>query len=304
MMIIPKFSFFDNVYASTPSKELNLLDFVNLIQSETYKSQIFKIRNLKTSGQIEESQEKKKALPAVTIGGRFSNRKTLVEPSNIVCLDIDGLGLKSALVYKSLLAANHYTLACFLSPRGEGLKVFFWSLFKNDKEYINAWKHIAKYLKKNYGIETDTQAHEINRLCTISYDSKPYYNLAARAFKVPAFEPEKPKTKPFTDTISDNSNLFINKGARAYVLAVINNELKRVREAKEGTRNKDLYIASKVIAKYFHSGLFSEALAKEYLLNNYLTHEGVTQREGLATINSGWNSGLLEPKEIPAFKRG
>lgn len=303
-MIIPKFSFFDNVFASSPRKNIDLLGVIELIKSETFKSRIEFIRNLKTSGKIEESQKKKKALPAVTIGGIFSDRKTLIEPSNIVCVDIDGLGQEQALYYKSLLVANYYTLACFLSPRGEGLKVLFRSVFKDNKEYNDAWLYITRYLKKNYGLDVDKQAHEINRLCSISYDSEPYYNLAAKTFIIPRQITEPRKTKPFNHSYIDNSSIFINKAARAYILAVINNELKRVREAKEGTRNKDLYIASKVIAKYFHSGLFSEALAKEYLLDNYLSHEGVTQREGLATINSGWNSGLLEPKEIPTLKKG
>ena len=70
----------------------------------------------------------KKKLPAIQSSGRFSSRDKpaadrLIQHSGLLCADLDGLGDSLSEVRQKLITSPHLWVL-FLSPTGEGLKVF------------------------------------------------------------------------------------------------------------------------------------------------------------------------------------
>ena len=75
-----------------------------------------------------------------------------------------------------------YTLASFISPSGQGLKVF--SLVdSNACNHTDAYIQVANYYRDLTGIEYDSKCKDITRLCFVSYDPELFYNEDAKVFR-------------------------------------------------------------------------------------------------------------------------
>jgi hypothetical protein len=71
-------------------------------------------------------EQLKKALPGVTLSGKFSQRASeyLVEHSGLFCADLDSLGPELGTIREKLKTSPHL-YALFVSPTGNGLKAAF-----------------------------------------------------------------------------------------------------------------------------------------------------------------------------------
>ncbi len=144
----------------------------------------------RTQGDEAQRQFKARNLNYFTPGGTFSycDDKSLVEPSGMLCVDLDHLDDDSPAMkrkispteMKNLLLADPYwgekTLMMFTSPRGYGLK---WlveiDLAKCDYEtWFNA---VRNYLMKTYDLgekQVDSTVSNISHACFISFDPDAY----------------------------------------------------------------------------------------------------------------------------------
>lgn len=146
------------------------------------------LRNLE--GDDAQRQFKGKNFDYITPAGTFvyCDDKSLVEPSNMLCIDLDHLDDDSEAmkwkVYpeemKQLLLKDPYwgekVLLMFTSPRGHGLKVFV-EIDLDKCDYATWFNAIRNYLMKTYGLgekQVDSSVANISHACFISYDPDAY----------------------------------------------------------------------------------------------------------------------------------
>jgi len=159
---------------------------INIIRSEKYKSDIERIRN---SSDAHVRSVIKMNLDYFTFSGRFKTRLTesLIEHSGIICLDFDDIDTEA---YFSYICEQPFTLACFRSPGGNGLKV----LVK-----IQPNLHRQSFLALGQFFETaslivDQSGKDIPRACFVSYDPEAYLNLDSELFIFDASNQQISKT--------------------------------------------------------------------------------------------------------------
>ena len=179
-MLNTTFSIFKNA-TSTEPKEAMLISLAHAIHAGRWKDDI---ESLRAVGDTEYS-ERKKALPAVTFSGTFSERKIdgLLAYSGLVVLDIDHLTEDNIFALKLDLMKDEYAAFCFVSPSGKGLKVVY--RVSTDKEnHLAAFLHLQDYFQKKYLVAVDPSGKDLSRLCFVSYDPESLFNEEAKVFEV------------------------------------------------------------------------------------------------------------------------
>lgn len=163
---------FRNVFDKKPY-HITIEDALARIKTGKSKSQIERIRNT-----IDDNLrgELKSNLPSVCFSGIFSERKDekLLQHSGFICLDFDHLD--DVLEEKSLLCANDYIYACWVSPSGNGLKALVRIGSGIDHEaHFEALMDIFKTV--------DRSGRNISRVCYESYDPDIFINEKSIVFK-------------------------------------------------------------------------------------------------------------------------
>ena len=165
-------SLFNRVVSPCPAKSIKLGDFLDFIRAGLWKLNIEKIRAQACSPEAKGDLKllKKELLKAVTPSGTFTQRKNggLAKPSGILCLDFDDLN-EALPEAKSRISSDSHTAACFVSPSGNGLKVFV--RIKGDHR---ASFEAAKIHYLGLGYKVDDSCKDVSRLCYVSYDPEIY----------------------------------------------------------------------------------------------------------------------------------
>lgn len=195
-------SYFRNCIVNTPDKNISIKEFIESIQSGTYKKEILKYRKLlNENGKDNELVKtfKKVSIPAITYTGIFSKRASegMLIASGILIVDVDDwIDIESL---KNTLKNDKYIYAMFVSPSSHGLKILFKAAFENNSEnYKKLYFEIVQYLYDTYHIPTkderiskekgkpgiDLSCSDISRLCLASYDPDLYLNNNAEIFEV------------------------------------------------------------------------------------------------------------------------
>lgn len=178
----------------------------------------------------------KQDLPAVTFGGLFKDRSTLIEASGFACLDCDKVNNLSET--KEVLKASNYIYSLWVSPSGNGLKALVRiPIVKDKKEYKEYYRAILSHFKD---LQPDPATKDINRLCFESYDPNLYLNEGATVFN----EKQKitRKKKAFTNP---DSNLPEGK----VIDRIISWWVKKYPFAK-GNRNNSLFILACALSNF------------------------------------------------------
>ena len=146
----------------------------NRIKSDQYKDSILKIRSLNDK---EQRNILKKQLPVILFCGEFTRRKkdSCVNHSGYICLDFDGYKEDIKKVKENFIK-DQYTLAVFVSPSGDGVKVIVKipQQIENHESYFEALK---KYYDSKY---FDNACKDISRACYMSYDPDIYVNFNSK----------------------------------------------------------------------------------------------------------------------------
>ena len=171
---------------STPKDPLTFSEILEFIKNGKWKLEINNIRDHIKKGRLEPASKLKKSLPGFTPSGVFSPSRlthNLVEYSGLVHLDFDAIDDIELPKLVSAVQDCVFTHACFVSPSGQGLKVFI--LVEGNKEnHTEVVVEVQKYYKKVTGVLPDLQCKDIARLCFISYDTNAYYNPNSNFFKM------------------------------------------------------------------------------------------------------------------------
>ena len=131
--------------SSTPC-EISLIDALQRITKSDYK---YSIQLLRKTSEKNHRDTLKKSLPAFVFGGNFADRKTLMEPSGLACLDFDKVISLNRLYNE--LRKSKYILSFWLSPSGNGVKALVRiPLVKSKEKYKEYYKAILSHFKALY----------------------------------------------------------------------------------------------------------------------------------------------------------
>ncbi len=169
-----------------PVEDVSLIILSNWIASEKYKPAVTEIRDLITQGKAEEAQAKKQQLPAFTPSATFKEKRLLPnmeQYSGFVHLDFDKLTPEQLIAAFQIIIAIPYTFLCFISPSGNGLKVFI-EINTGAEHHDTAYQQVKQYYEKATGLKADVKCKDITRLCFVSHDPQLYKNIYNEKFPV------------------------------------------------------------------------------------------------------------------------
>lgn len=201
---------FSHRLSTTPIKTINLWEWLLLENKYTPY-----INDIRASSNEEERKFLKSKLPAITPSGVFSKRKAdcLVEPTNLICIDIDGKdnpSISDMEELKKKLSKLSYIMYCGLSASGKGLFCIIpYKGYRNHKLHFNALEQEFK----DMGIVVDSSCSDIGRLRFYSYDEYPYANPDAEIYtrtleKVPEIKQSRFHQK--TDIVHNSNQTLQN----------------------------------------------------------------------------------------------
>lgn len=163
-----------NIVDSDP---VNIFDVYDWIK-ERYLETTLQLRELTDKSQIAEF--KKSNFHCVTFSGFFSirNDNSLIQHSNLICIDVDGLSSGKIRRIKALLKSDPYLIMFFVSPTGTGLKIIY-PIDISSMGHDNWYKIYANHVIESYHLEesaVDMSCKNVSRACFICHDSQVFLN--------------------------------------------------------------------------------------------------------------------------------
>lgn len=176
----------------------NLLEILQDIKAEKYQSDINSIRYAIHKGDTKTADLIKSRLLGFTTSGTFGSSRTkanINSYSQMIGLDFDHIPLDELDKLKAVINESEYTFASFISPSGEGIKVFI-KVNSNATQHTTAYNQVATYYKDLSGFDFDPKCKDITRLCFVSSDADLFLNENATVFELKnEIEPVQQKTK-------------------------------------------------------------------------------------------------------------
>jgi hypothetical protein len=171
-MINPTVTFFKGLRNTKPEANFELKDIFENIKTGKWKTEVLACR---------EDLSKKDKLPCFTPTGIFNHRsiKGLEQYNGIICLDIDGVANPEDL--KELCKNLHWVTAAFITPSGQGLKVFVQTQ-GTVENYKQTEELVASAFLEATGVARDNRCKDIARIQFVSYDENLYHNPYALTF--------------------------------------------------------------------------------------------------------------------------
>ncbi|WP_269684961.1 DUF3987 domain-containing protein [Flavobacterium lacustre] len=174
----------------------NLLEILQEIKEEKYKSDINSIRYAIHKGDDKTADKIKSGLIGFTTSATFGATRTKVNVntySQVIGLDFDHIPLEDLQNISVLINQCNLTMASFISPSGAGIKVFI-KVNSNAEQHTEAYHQVATYYKDLSGFDFDPKCKDITRLCFLSSDADLYLNQSATIFELKDEVIETPKT--------------------------------------------------------------------------------------------------------------
>jgi hypothetical protein len=172
-------SFFNGgIMQRVPTKHTDIKNVFECIKNGYWRK---KIENLREQDDHIAFKRDKELLPYFTANGTFSERnmKGLITYSDLICLDFDNVCYVEDCIY--LINESPYTFASFVSPSGQGIKVFC----KIDNNiFENAFYSLYGYYVALCGLRADKKAKDLSRACFVSYDANLYHNPNASIWTI------------------------------------------------------------------------------------------------------------------------
>ena len=183
-----------------PVEKKSLLLIGKDIISDKYKTEVEEIRNLIAQGNKAEADNKKKQLLAFTPSAVFSEKRQmpfLEMYSGFVHLDFDKLTPEQLQTAFAIISKISYTSLCFISPSGNGLKVFV-EVSTELEHHDIAYLQVQKYYEDATGLKADPSCKDVTRLCFMSHDPNAYRTIQNEKFIValPQFIQEQQSQTP------------------------------------------------------------------------------------------------------------
>ncbi len=194
---------------ATYVEDKSLEQIFEIIKSETYKTKIEAIRSALASGDKTKADKLKKSLPAFTTSGSFLNGRQaelITSYSNYLILDIDHIKSEALEEIKNKAILAPYSIAVFISPSGNGIKV----IVKSDatlEQHKEAILQVSEYYERALELALDASGKDVSRLCFFSYDPEIHINYQASTFEIQISTTEPEREEPKENTNDTNKTL-------------------------------------------------------------------------------------------------
>jgi hypothetical protein len=280
-MIVSSYKNFNNKL-----QDRNVIEILNEIKSNKYESEINSIRYALHKGDQLKVDEIKNGLIGFTVSGSFSERRlkaNLVSYSQIIGLDFDHIPKTVINNLISLINECKYTFASFISPSGEGIKVFV-KVDSNAERHKFAYYQVANFYKELLSYDFDPKCKDITRLCFVSCDAELYLNENATTFEIKE-EVKALKTEPKREEVQ---NLTIDE--------LLDKCLKFTEQKEQyhvGNRNNFIFL--------FSCNANNFGIYKDDTLNYCLNNFDLEEREIKATINSTYKNQIADFAKFAKF---
>lgn len=179
-----------SIYKSQKSFNYTTFDLktiIELTRQGQWKKEIAEVRNVKEHQTKSKYQAaKQEILPAIMPSAIFTDGKSKVQDNfegytGIICLDIDGLNQSRLNDLKEKFKKNPFVQAFFVSPSGEGLKVFI-PVTTSAEQHLVSWFALRNYFEEKYKVKLDEKCKNINRICYVSHDTDAWYKDDIKPF--------------------------------------------------------------------------------------------------------------------------
>ncbi len=169
-----------------PVEKKSLLLIGKDIISDKYKTEVEEIRILIAQSKKDEADSKKKQLLAFTPSAVFTDKRQmpfLEMYSGFVHLDFDKLTEEQLENAFATISTIPYTALCFISPSGNGLKVFI-EVNTELENHDSAYQQVQKFYEDATGLKADDKCKDVTRLCFMSHDPNAYRTIQNEKFIV------------------------------------------------------------------------------------------------------------------------
>lgn len=197
----------------TKLKDRNLVEIFQEIKSEKYQSEINSIRYALHKGEDKTADKIKSELIGFTMSGTFGASRTkanLHTYSQIIGLDFDHIPVTELETLVKQINECKFTFASFISPSGEGIKVFI-KINSNANQHTIAYNQVATYYKNLSGYDFDPKCKDSTRLCFVSSDPEIYVNETATTFEVQEEVKHTPKEYKSETTNFESTDTLLDK---------------------------------------------------------------------------------------------
>lgn len=260
---------------NNPVQIITLQDLISNIKTGTYQEDVNTIRMAIGMGKPERADELKKNLLAFTPSATYSGgrkKEFIQEYNQIIHLDFDHIDEEDLTQITTQTASIPYTLACFKSPSGNGLKVFI-QVDSLVQHHDLAYKQVQEYYEKQLGINADPKCKDVTRLCFVSFDENAYYNPFATIFAIDIKVEEKIINQPIQITSNNTDDVF------QYCVDFTN----KITQFEKGNRNNYVY---QLACNLNRKGV-NQLDAEQFILQNF-HHEN--QKEFIKSIESAYRN--------------
>lgn len=174
------------------TREIDLQEFLDTVKAPP-DALAQKIHAIRTEQDADKRGAIKETLPAVTISANFPDKrhaKSARTVTGLIQVDIDKCA--DPLELKTQISKDPHTLACFISPSGNGVKAIVRTdASANDadgqtyklNEHKSIFAQAQRYYRQHFHVEIDKQCSDISRLMYYSHDPEIYINLDATPFE-------------------------------------------------------------------------------------------------------------------------
>lgn len=282
-------SIFKDAWGVHPTSNEHFLDILTDIQDDTYKEVIEAVRACKTKKERDELKKKLKAFsPCATF--TYRNLKSIKTYNSVMVMDIDGLDLSKAKFLKVMLAKDNYVAAAFISPSGNGIKVFIEIDNTDHTKHKICFEWCKDYLEGHYSnivkFVVDASGKDYTRLCFTSWDPDAHYNTSATVMEIDlSYAPVQ--LEDFVSVSSSNNDKYGKKALdckETFDVMVKFIKKSAVGHFSKGNRNSYIYALSRLCSEYGVPG----DLCFQYIGERY---PSLGYEEIKTTVNSAYKGG-------------
>ena len=206
-MVVSIFKNFNEVVQNS-----KVVEVLTDIKTGKYKNQIIYLRKSLAEQKMEAYERAKKSLPAFTPSASFKGGRKLeylTAYTQIVVLDIDKLSVEQLNTAKQLAKETPYTYALFVSPSGNGLKIFV-RVNSSQENHKEAFLALQKFYEEFLSLSIDKSGKDVTRLCFVSYDTDLHLNENATVYPVISTEDLRPYIEQSQEVITEPATIASN----------------------------------------------------------------------------------------------
>ena len=228
------------------------------IKAGRYAPDVRKLRGCLAEGDKASAERIKKGLPAFTVSALYNGKRLkecLTGYNPLLILDLDGLTAADIVRLRALIEAAAYTVACFLSPGGAGLKVIVYAAVRLEpipENHRVLYDTMKAWYENLLGVEIDASGSDAGRLCFVSDDSGLFLSPRFSDWlndtgqlpeDMPLLDPVVPRKGPVAASAAESMPVeeALAKDNLPYLFAKARNRTSRKGKYEAGNRNNYVY---------------------------------------------------------------